>query len=203
MGLSNISDLRRREIVEAFYNTAIKEGLESTSIAKIAKSLEIPPSLIIHYYKSKSELVTALIDHCLELYLQIFEKAYTQKKKSPDVLYALLQRMFSKDWNELFDDGVYYSAYALVFREAEVKEKFNKIHKTLRSKFSELLMECDELGYIDCKDPEQSSNLIFSLLDGTYYFISMLDSEKEQKQHLRQSEELAFEILGLDKHNKN
>ncbi|ERM81781.1 hypothetical protein P872_19190 [Rhodonellum psychrophilum GCM71 = DSM 17998] len=203
MGLSNISAIRKKEIVEAFYNTAIKEGLESTSIAKIAKSLDIQPSLIIHYFKSKEELVTALIDHCLELYLRIFEKAYTHRRNSSDVLYALVQRMFSKDWNDLFDDGVYYSAYALVYREPQVKEKFNKIHKTLRAKFSSLLKECDAFGHINCKEPDQTSNLIFSLLDGTYYFINMLDTDTEQKEHLKQSEELAFKILGLHKNPEN
>lgn len=199
MGLSNISDLRRKEIVEAFYKTAINEGLENTSIAKIAKSLDIQPSLIVHYYKSKDELVTALIDYCLELYLQLFEKAYASKKNPSEVLHALINRLFSKDWNDLFDDGVYYSAYAMVFREPDIQEKFSKIHKTLRLKFSTLLKECDEMGLIDFKDPTQSANLVFSLLDGTYFFINMLDSVKEQNEHLKQSKKLAFQILGLNK----
>lgn len=197
MGLSNISDLRKKEIVQAFYKTAINEGLENTSIAKIAKSLDIQPSLIVHYYKTKDDLVTALIDYCLELYLQIFEKAYAIHITPSEVLLALLNRMFSKDWNELFDDGVYYSAYAMVFREPEIRDKFSKIHKTLRSNFSILLQECDALGTIDCKDPDQSANLIFSLLDGTYFFINMLESVKEQNDHLKKSKQLAFNILGM------
>lgn len=197
MGLSNISDLRKKEIVQAFYKTAINEGLENTSIAKIAKSLGIQPSLIVHYYKSKDELVTALIDHCLELYLQIFEKAYASNKNPSEVLLALINRMFSKDWNELFDDGVYYSAYAMVFREPEIREKFSKIHKALREKFSTLLKECQDEGIIQIEHAGHSANLIFSLLDGTYFYINMLATDKEQKEHLKHSKKLASQILGL------
>jgi AcrR family transcriptional regulator len=197
MGLSNISDLRKKEIVSAFYKTAIVEGLESTSIAKIAKSLEIQPSLILHYFKNKDELVTALIDHCLELYLRIFEKAYASKSSKVEILNSLLDSMFSKDWDELFDDGVYYSAYAMVFREPEIRDKFSKIHQTLRSKFSALLQECVELGEIDCEEPERAANLVFSLLDGTYFYINMLENNEEQLDHLKLSEELAMSIIGL------
>ncbi|MDX5479767.1 TetR family transcriptional regulator [Fontibacter flavus] len=197
MGLSNISDLRKKEIVQAFYKTAINEGLENTSIAKIAKSLNIQPSLIVHYYKTKDDLVTALIDHCLELYLKIFEKSYTDHKNPSEVLHALINRMFSKDWNELFDDGVYYSAYAMVFREPEIRDKFLKIHKTLREKFSTLLKECQDEGIIEIEHAGQSANLIFSLLDGTYFYINMLTTDKEQKEHLKHSKKLALKILGL------
>lgn len=198
MGLSNISDLRKKEIVKAFYKTAIVEGLENTSIAKIAKSLEIQPSLILHYYKSKDELVTALIDHCLELYLQIFEKVYALHSNKSDILYALLHSMFSKDWDELFDDGVYYGAYAMVFREPEIRDKFSKIHKTLRTRFANLIQECKESGILKCSDPKKSADQVFSLLDGTYFFINMLETSEEQIFHLQQSEKLAFMILGLN-----
>ncbi|KEO72697.1 TetR family transcriptional regulator [Anditalea andensis] len=197
MGLSNISDLRKKEIVEAFYKTAIKEGLESTSIAKIAKSLDIPPSLIVHYYKSKDELVNALINHCLELYLKIFEKTYDSAIDSSQMLPSLINRMFSKDWNDLFDDGVYYSAYAMVFREPKFREKFSKIHKILRLKLSELLKECNETGMIKCINPDQTANQIFFLLDGTYFYINMLETYKEQNEHLESSKKLAYSILGL------
>lgn len=197
MGLSNISDLRKKEIVQAFYKTAISEGLENTSIAKIAKSLDIQPSLIVHYYKTKDDLVTALIDHCLKLYLKIFEKGYDDYKNPSEVLHALINRMFSKDWNELFDDGVYYSAYAMVFREPEIRDKFHKIHKALREKFSSLLKECQKEGIIEIEHADQSANLIFSLLDGTYFYINMLATDKAQKEHLKQSKKLAFQILGL------
>ena len=199
MGLSNISELRKREIVEAFYQTAIKEGLESTSIAKIAKTLEIQPSLIVHYYKSKDELITALIDHCLELYLKIFEKAYMTNEDPLDMLISLITSMFSKDWNDLFDDGVYYSAYAMVFREPAFREKFSKIHKELRVKLSSLLKDCHDTKAINCNNPNETANRIFFLLDGTYFFINMLSTQKEQNEHLKQSKLLAFEMLGLKK----
>jgi AcrR family transcriptional regulator len=41
---------RKPEILEAYYQVIIQEGLEGASIGKIAKRLNIHPSLIIHYF---------------------------------------------------------------------------------------------------------------------------------------------------------
>ena len=57
MGRKNIKDLRRQEIVKAFYKTAKAEGLHNASIAKIAEAMNVNPSLILHNFKNKDELV--------------------------------------------------------------------------------------------------------------------------------------------------
>ena len=48
--------LRKPEILESYYQILIQEGLEGASISKIAKHMDIHPSLIIHYFKNKEEL---------------------------------------------------------------------------------------------------------------------------------------------------
>ena len=47
------AEIRKPEILENYYQVLIEEGLEGTSIGKIAKRMDIHPSLIIHYFKTK------------------------------------------------------------------------------------------------------------------------------------------------------
>ncbi len=197
MGLANITTIRKQEIVRAFYETAKSEGVENTSFAKIAKTLEIQPSLIVHYFKSKDDLVLALIEYCLELYLKIFDEIYLEKKEPEKRLKVLLDRLFSKDWNELFDDGVYYSAYALIFRDASIQDKFKNLHNELREKLSSLLEECNQKNIITIDCAKGAANQIFSLVDGTYFYINMIKNPKEQQLHLKSSEKLAIELLNF------
>ena len=45
-----------------------KKGLEGASIGKIADRLNIHPSLIIHYFKTKERMKLALVDLLIEKY---------------------------------------------------------------------------------------------------------------------------------------
>ncbi|MEM9326180.1 MAG: TetR/AcrR family transcriptional regulator, partial [Bacteroidota bacterium] len=93
MGRKSIKEVRRQEIVKAFYKTAKIEGMHNTSIAKIADVMDVNPSLILHYFKNKDELVLALIDFILSGYHKIFA---IKKGETPlDELKHVLDNLFS------------------------------------------------------------------------------------------------------------
>ena len=62
------AELRKPEILENYYQVLIQEGLEGASIGKIADRLNIHPSLIIHYFKTKERMKLALVDLLVEKY---------------------------------------------------------------------------------------------------------------------------------------
>lgn len=197
MTLVSIAEIRKLEILKAFYQIAQEEGLENTSMAKIAKILAIQPSLIVHYFKTKEELLAALIDFCIEKYMLIFEQEFAKPGKPCEKLKGLVERLFSKEWNDLFDDEVFYSCYALIFRSEEIREKFRILHEGLRAKLTVLIQDyLAEKG----QNPQEAGNLsnqVFILIDGSYYFINMITDKKEQLIHLTAAKKLAQTILGI------
>ena len=60
--------LRRREMLAAYYQVLKDEGLQGASIAKIAKRIDAPPSLLIHYFGTKEQMTIELVDYLLEEY---------------------------------------------------------------------------------------------------------------------------------------
>ena len=52
--------------VIGFYKLAKKEGLENASMAKTAEIIDMNPSLIVHYFKTKEYLVYGLIEYILD-----------------------------------------------------------------------------------------------------------------------------------------
>ena len=56
MGHYQKAEIRKPEILENYYQVLLEEGFEGTSIGKIARRMDIHPSLIIHYFKNKENM---------------------------------------------------------------------------------------------------------------------------------------------------
>src|SRR3546814_735401 len=104
MGRKSLKEIRQLEIIKVFYKVAKKEGLENTSIAKIAKVMDINPSLIIHYFQTKDDLTYALIDYILEKYLLIYRVGRNNDIPLRAALVTVIDDLFSRKWNRLFED---------------------------------------------------------------------------------------------------
>jgi AcrR family transcriptional regulator len=197
MGRKSLKEERQLEIIKTFYKVAKKEGYENTSIAKIAKVMDINPSLVSHYFETKEDLTYALIDHILERYLLI----YTIKNKEEVTLADLqktIEMLFSKKWNLLFDDGLFYTFYALAFREKKIKIKYKTILDSLRLALSSMIEQCNEKQLTCIPDPKTAADLIFVLVDGAYFYLSLENDKKAYAARLDYYKNTAFKILGVE-----
>lgn len=196
MGRKSLKETRQQEIIKVFYKVAKKEGYENTSIAKIAKVMDINPSLIIHYFETKEELTYSLIDYILERYLLI----YTIKNKDGVTLSDLertIEMLFSKKWNLLFDDGLFYTFYALAFREKKIKSKYKTILDSLRLALTGMIEQCNKKDLIEVEDPKNAADLIFVLVDGAYFYLSLESNKISYAERLAYYKNISYQILGL------
>lgn len=177
MGRKSLKETRRLEIIKVFYQVAKKEGYENTSIAKIAKVMDINPSLIIHYFETKEGLTYELIDHILDRYLLIYTIKNKGKANLAD-LQATIEMLFSKKWNLLFDDGLFYTFYALAFREKKIKLKYKLILDALRNGLALMIEQCNEQHITNVENPQVAADFIFVLVDGAYFYLSMESDKK-------------------------
>jgi AcrR family transcriptional regulator len=197
MGRKSLKEERQLEIIKTFYKVAKKEGYENTSIAKIAKVMDINPSLVSHYFETKEDLTYALIDHILDRYLLI----YTIKNKEGVTLTDLqktVEMLFSKKWNLLFDDGLFYTFYALAFREKKIKAKYKTILDSLRFALSSMIEQCNQKQLINVPSPKTAADLIFVLVDGAYFYLSLENDKKAYVERLDYYKNIACQILGIE-----
>ncbi len=195
MGRKSIKDIRQREIVIAFYKVAKKEGLENASIAKVAKLLEINPSLIIHYFKNKNELLISLIDYILEKYHGIYKIGGGDITKEKLVLE--IDALFSRKWNRLFDDSVFYSCYALTYRSNTIRTKFRELHVVLRTLLANLLTDAKNKNIIAIDNIKETAELIYVLVEGAYYYCGIVDDKEEIDRQLDICKRQVFSILNI------
>lgn len=197
MGRKSLKEPRQKEIIIAFYELAKKEGLENASIAKTAQSINIPPSLIMHYFKNKEYLLYSLVAYILDKYLLIFDIRSGKKLSPLEELLQVIERLFSQKWNLLFDDSVSYSCYALTFRDKTIQGKYRIMLKALRSQLAALITRCQESGEIQVASADITADLIFVLVDGAYYYLSLIRDKKEYHENLKRYKDQAISLLNI------
>jgi AcrR family transcriptional regulator len=188
---------RKKEIILGFYEMCKQDGLENVSIAKIGNHLKMPPSLIMHYFSNKGLLVLGLIEHILHQY-QLIYKPIILKLKTDDELdiNQLVDQLFSREWNLLFDDGVFFSCYAFIFRDKKIKNEYKKLHFKLRATLKKIL-DKDEGLFL--RDTELLAEKIFVVIEGAYYYLSMLDDPKEYDQKLNIFKGQVYDLILSEK----
>ncbi|HTI12830.1 MAG TPA: TetR family transcriptional regulator [Puia sp.] len=197
MGRKSLAAPRQKEIIKAFYKVAKKEGLENASIAKTAESIGINPSLVMHYFKTKEHLVYGLIEYILDKYLLIYKTPPEISAHPKQVLLKVIDNIFSSKWNTLFDDSVSYSCYALAFRNNVIKEKYKNLLDALREKLARLIQDCQNMGVLEVEDPSLTADIIFVLVDGAYYYLSLVKDKEEYQQKLTRYRKQAMAHLNF------
>ena len=196
MGRTSLKSIRQKEIIQAFYNVSKSTGLEHASIAKVAEHLDINPSLVVHYFKSRDALLSGLIDFILEKYRDIYlanGNTYSTAKE----LETLVANLFSRKWNRLFDDSVFYSCYAITYRDKKIRKAFKSLHDSLRAMLVDALHKARQHNVIKITDEERTAEVIFALVEGAYYYLGMVNSKTEYNAKISFLQKQALQILGI------
>jgi AcrR family transcriptional regulator len=183
MGRKSLKPIRQKAIIKAFYKVARREGLENASIAKVALVLDINPSLVIHYFKTKQDLIHGLIEYILERYRLIYDPE-NGALNSREKLEKVIRNLFSRKWDKLFDDGVFYSSFSLIFRDKTLRAHYKNLHDHLRQMLTDTLKEAKQNDLIDVADVEKTADLIFIFIEGAYYYLSMVSDKQEYERRI-------------------
>ena len=194
MGRKSLKPVRQKAIIKAFYKVARKEGLENASIAKVALVLDVNPSLVIHYFKTKQDLIHGLIEYILERYRQIYNPE-NGTLNPHERLEKIIRNLFSRKWDKLFDDGVFYSSFSLIFRDKTLKIHYKNLHDHLREMLTDTLREAKDNDVIEVTDVEKTADLIFIFIEGAYYYLSMVSDKDEYQRRIDHYQDTVLSML--------
>lgn len=196
MGRTSLKHQRQQEIIQAFYEVAKKTGVENASIAKVADYMGINPSLVVHYFKTRETLLEGLVRFILERYKDVYKVNGDDYNSRKDLI-TLIDNLYSRKWNRLFDDGVFYSCYALTYRNKSFRHVFKVLHDSLRRLLVDALRRAKKNGVINLANERETAEIIFALMEGAYYYLGMIDSKAERDRRMNALKRKAMEIVGL------
>ena len=170
MGRKSKAKIRKQEILSHFYQVIIEEGFEGASIGKIAKRMEVNPSLLIHYFSTKDAMVVGLIDYIMSTYsshlLPDFSSVEDPKERWNDVLDVVSKIQ----WDLIMDKTVFYSFYTLSMRKEEIRARFVDLYGGLRNTIAKEIQLANKAGVIEVKDAPEAAKIVISLIEGTNFY---------------------------------
>ncbi len=96
-------EARPREILDAALAAFVATGYERATLADVARRAGVSPGLVVHYYRTKADLFTAVIEDRFVGFL-VEEETLLDRHEGPyrDLLERLLRRL----WEHLWEPGI-------------------------------------------------------------------------------------------------
>jgi len=166
--------LRKPEILEGYYDVLIKEGLEGTSISKIAKRLDIHSSLIFHYFQNKDNLTFELIELMIDKFKSVHLLEFEHIKDDEERFATLIDTIFSYQWSRTVDPGIHFGFYYQSFRDERILERLKKMFSWLKGFLQDQISYFNSKGIIQVHDEEKAAEFIVTLMEGLEFHAQFL-----------------------------
>lgn len=189
------AELRKPEILEGYYRVLIEEGLEGTSISKIAKHLGIHPSLILHYFKNKANLRLALIELMISKFKSTHLIKFDQIEDNSERFSALIDMIFSYEWSRTVDPGVHFGFYYQSFRDDNVSTLFRDMFRWLRDYLYEEFVVFNQAGIIQVSDELKAADFVVTLMEGLEFHAHFLGQDRPFDEFAEIAKNSALAIL--------
>jgi TetR/AcrR family transcriptional regulator, transcriptional repressor of bet genes len=137
MAVTRIQDIRRQELVEAAFRIIEREGLQSTTIAKIAKEAGASKGAVHHYFKDREHLIEMTLRYIHTLRKAELVKNLRASRSPSERLSAVLstildekylQQGFCNAWVSFSAEATRNQRFARLQRVIHSREQSNLIH---------------------------------------------------------------------------
>jgi AcrR family transcriptional regulator len=166
MGRKSKSQIRRREILQAYYEQIEKEGLDGITLKKVGKRMGIAPSLIMHYFVNKDELIESLVDYMLTLMETVYLKKLEEYESAEERLNFYLEETVNLYVAQSVSDRVWYPCFGLGMHDVRILKGFERVYNRDLEISTKLIRDfCMEKG-IDCSKSELEAVKLISFVEG-------------------------------------
>jgi AcrR family transcriptional regulator len=189
--------IRRREMLAAYYETLLDEGLQGASLAKIAARVQAPPSLLIHYFGTKQQMTIELVDYLLERYHVTYGALFESMADPLERLRAIVDYLFSVEYHQLMDDRAYYALFYVSLTDSTVRRAFARVYEESLRLVESTLADCMAAGQVRCDDAHELAVALKALEEGYAFLIGGGADEAAQAEIGSALRKRALQLLGL------
>jgi len=189
--------IRRREMLAAYYETLLDEGLQGASLAKIAARVQAPPSLLIHYFGTKEQMTIELVDYLLERYHVTYGALFESMADPLERLRAIVDYLFSVEYHQLMDDRAFYALFYVSLTNSTVRRAFARVYEESLRLVESTLVDCMAAGQVPRDDAHELAVALKALEEGYAFLIGGGADEAAQAEIGSALRKRALQLLGL------
>lgn len=191
------AELRKPDILKNYYQVILKEGVEGASIAKVAKSMKIHPSLIIHYFTTKDNMTVELVNYISIIYNKLFMNLKIETDDPVMRLDRLCDILLSEEWYNNTDISGDFSVISVSFRNKKILATLEKMYTEFIKLIIRELEQVSASGKIKISDPAGKAEVIVSIIEGYRHFKHFyIDSAKAESYKASMKKTLKSIITG-------
>lgn len=176
-------DVRKQEILDGAIKVFARKGYDKTTIAGIAKELNISQGLCYRYYSSKEEIYDAALEKYADLIAQENLRKISLDKPIRELIDSITSRMDYMTDAEREDQGLYRLFHSENSQRMH-DELFLKVTKKIIPYVQEHLRKAKENGDIAIEDTDSAAIIGIYGWVGMYLTEGLTDEERMKRVRL-------------------
>jgi AcrR family transcriptional regulator len=204
--MKRIGKIRKQEIMNHFHTVVSQHGFSGATLAKVANSMGTNASLLLHYYKSKEEMVLDFTDFIIKKYEDYYFKQLNSLTDSEAKLNFLLDRLFEDSRrldNYLVGDRAFYECYAMSITHPEVKSKFRQFYSRFQQSLEFELSELLNTNKLEANTFRLLSDFLIVMLEGKDFYTNLVEDEAAFVRLRKFLKHVFFQVLADKKKNND
>ena len=199
MGRKSISHIRKPEILRHTYKVVEEEGFMGMTIGKIASRMGVNSGLLIHYFKSKEGLIMEMVDYLFKISMTAYHKELEKYTTPKERFHGLMRILFSTSGKGPQRDAVFWSCYAMGFRNPDIRERIQGMQKKFIAFGVKEIASWEEAGLVRVPDKEKAAATILALSEGFGILRNSLTDLHSLEEIAHSMQQCALEALGAAK----
>jgi AcrR family transcriptional regulator len=170
MGRKSKSTVRRREILESCYQVIARKGLEGATLKQIGREMGVAPSLLMHYFASKEEMILALVDYMVERMDRTYRQAIRHSSSAKERLALYIEKNLDFEIPQSVEDRVFYGSFYLALGDERVRASFRRMYDHDHRMIVGLIRDYMEESGIENIDPDLLAIQLIATIEGFYQY---------------------------------
>ncbi len=170
MGRKSKSTIRRREIMESCYQVVAERGLEGATLKRIGKEMGVSPSLLMHYFASKEDMILALVDFMVQKMDKAFLQSARKTMRARERLALYIDKNLNFEIPQSVEDKVFYGSFYLALSDERIRESFRRMYDHDRKMIVDLIKDYMQEEGIQNLNPELLAIQLISNIEGFYMY---------------------------------
>ena len=177
MGRQSIEEIRRREIIEAFFKVVSEKGLSGATTRQIASAAGCNQGMLRHYFGNKEAIIYGALTFLMKEYSLTVKNIMSSDKPISQKVRTLF-RMFSIDRFSQDLNQSWFELLTLSKIDPEISTIFKEFHKEVKGVVKDMIIKGIESGEYREVDASLTASMIYGCLEGSFLMNYLaMDSE--------------------------
>ena len=166
MPRKSIAEIRREEIIEAFYKVVSEKGFAGATVREIAHTIGCSYRMLHHYFSDKDEVIRSFVDFVSNRYIGELRERTSNGMNAADRLVFINDYLSDSNRFTLEFCRAWVGCWALSNSNSAVSDALNECYNDAREIIADIIRAGIRSGEFREVDPIITANLLLATSEG-------------------------------------